>query len=177
MSVAKMSTRNTTLRSVKRVAGVSPTLLRRFSRLGGLPNAALERVARGSECQLIPAGNTIFTQGDGADAVYLLLDGEIRFERKEMDGDVVKHRVFGPFASFGDVALLGRPGRYYTADTGSASVVIRTPLSLLREALASDPSLAQAWIHAVTTDLQRREQRLADSMLRDIANPAFPDAA
>ncbi len=177
MSVANMSTRNTKLRSVKRVDGVSPTLLRRFSRLGGLPNAHLERVARGSECQLIPAGNTIFTQDDGANAVYLLLDGEIRLERRGTDGDVMRHRVVGPFASFGDVALLGEPGRYYTANTGSATVVIRTPLSLLREALATDPNLAQAWIDAVTTDLQRRERRLADSVLQNIASPAFFDAA
>lgn len=177
MSVAKMSTGNTKLRSVKRVAGVSPTLMRRFSRLGGLPNANLERVARGSECQLIPAGNTIFTQDDGADAVYMLLDGKIRLERRETNGDVMRHWVVGPFASFGDIALLGEPGRYYTANTRSASVVIRTPLSLLREALAIDPNLAQAWIHAVTTDLQRRERRLADSVLQSIASPAFFNAA
>lgn len=177
MKVAKMSTRNTTLRSVKRAAGVSPTLLRRFSRLGGLPNATLERLARGSECLLIPAGNTIFTQDDGADAVYMLLDGKIRLERREMDGDVTRHRVVGPFASFGDVALLGEPERYYTANTRSASVVIRTPLALLREALATRPNLAQAWIHAVTTDLQRRERHLADSVLQNIASPAFFDAA
>ena len=177
MSVAKMSTRNTKLRSVKRVAGVSPTLLRRFSRLGSLPNADLERVARGSECQLIPAGNTVFAQDDGADAVYLLLDGEIRLERRDSDGDAVRHRVVGPFASFGDVALLGEPDRYYTANAGAPSIVIRTPLSLLREALAKDPNLAQAWIHAVTTDLQRRERRLADSVMQNIASPAFFDAA
>lgn len=175
MSVAKMSTRK--LRNIGRIEGVSPSLLRRFSRLGGLPDARLELVARGSECQLIPAGNTIFTQDDGADAVYLLLDGEIHLEHREMDGDVVKHRVFGPFTSFGDVALLGQPNRYYTASTGTASMVVRTPLSLLREVLATNPELAQAWIHAVTSDLQRRERHMADSVLQNICSPAFPDAA
>ncbi len=175
MSVAKMSTRK--LRSVGRVVGVSPSLLSRYTWLGGLPTAKLGRVARGSECQLIPAGNTIFKQDDGADAVYMLLDGEVHLERTDTDGEWARHRLFGPFASFGDVALLGEPNRYYTANTGSASVVVRTPLSLLREVLASDPRLAEAWIHAVSTDLQRRERRLAGSVTALINNPAFPDAA
>jgi CRP-like cAMP-binding protein len=175
MSVAKMSERK--LRNVGRIEGVSPSLLRTHSWLRGLPDAKLEHVARGSECQLIPAGNNIFTQEEGADAVYMLLDGEIRLEHKELDGEVTMHRVFGPYGSFGDVALLGEPSRYYTASTNSASIVIRTPLSLLRQALASNPELAQAWIHAVSSDLQRRERRLAGSVLKSIARPAFFDAA
>jgi len=175
MSVAKMKTRK--LRNAERIEGVSPSLLRRHSRLGGLSVANLERVARGSECQLIPAGNTIFTQRDGADAVYMLLDGEIRLERRTKGGEVAKHRLVGPFASFGDVALLGKANRFYSANTSSAAVVIRTPLSLLRDVLASNPELARAWIHAVSTDLQRRERRLAGSVRQLIQNPAFPDAA
>ena len=177
MSVTKMSTRKH--KNAGRLQGVSPTLLRRFTRLGELPNAMIQRVAQGSECQLIPAGNTIFTQDDDADAVYLLLDGKVELERREK-GDVHRHRVVGPFMSFGDVALLGAADRYYTANTSAASVVIRTPLSLLREALASNPELALAWIHAVTIDMQRRERSMAESadlVLAGIDSPAFPDAA
>jgi CRP-like cAMP-binding protein len=174
MSVAKISTRK--VHDVGRSDGVSPLLLRRFSRLAGMPDATLERVARGSECLLIPAGSTIFTQDDGADAVYLLLDGEIRLEHEEMDGDVVKYRVFGPHATFGDTALLGEPRCYYTANTDAASVIIRTPLSLLRDALAANPEIAQAWIHAVSADMERRGHRMA-APAPGIAVPAFPDAA
>ncbi|MCH7823735.1 MAG: cyclic nucleotide-binding domain-containing protein [Acidobacteria bacterium] len=177
MSKATMSTRNNKLAAAERIEGASPSLLRLYSRLGVLPNANLERVARGSECQLIPTGKTIFRQEDDADAVYLLLDGEIRLEHRNENGEAVMHRVFGPYESFGDVALLGEGSRYYTASTSSVSVVIRTPLSLLREVLATDPNLATAWIHAVSTDLQRREQRLADSVAQHIAHPAFFDAA
>ncbi len=177
MSKAMTSIRNNKRDAAKQIEGARPSLLRLYSRLGVLPNAKLERVARGSECQLIPAGNTIFCQEDDADAVYLLLDGEIRLEHRNKKGEAVMHRVFGPYASFGDVALLGEGSRYYTANTSSVSVVIRTPLSLLREVLATDPNLATAWIHAVSTDLQRRERRLADSVAEHIAHPAFFDAA
>lgn len=169
-----MSTRK--LQAVGRMEGVNPSLLRCYSRLGGLPETLLERVARGSECQLIPAGNTIYTQDDGADAVYLLLDGGIRLEHRETDGGVVKFHVVGPHASFGDVALLGEPRRYYTANTDATSIVIRTPLALLREALIANPELAQAWIHAVTSDLERRGHMLARSARHDITSPAY-DAA
>ena len=122
--------------------------------------------------------------GVKADKVFIppahmdaLFDGEIRLEHRNRNGEAVMHRVFGPYESFGDVALLGEGSRYYTANTSSLSIVIRTPLSLLREVLATDPNLATAWIHAVSTDLQRRERRLADSVAQHIAHPAFFDAA
>lgn len=175
MSVAKISTRKS--HKVGRIEGIDPSLLRTSSRLGRLPDALLERVARGSECQLIPAGNTIFTQDDGANAVYLLLDGAVSLERHETDGGVVKYKIFGPDGAFGDIALLGEPTRYFTASTDSASVVIRTPLALLREALAANPELAQAWIHAVTSDLQRRGRDLAVTVPIGVDIPAYPDAA
>ena len=159
-----------------RVEGVNPSLLRRYSQLGGLKKAPLERLARGSECQLIPAGNTVYSQNDNADAVYMLLDGEVELQHRDEHGDVAFYRVAGPRGTFGDIALLGAAGRYFTANTESASVVIRTPLSLLLEVLATDPNLAQAWIHAVTTDQMRRERKMASTVLQTISS-AFPDAA
>jgi len=174
MNVAKLSNRKL---HVGRIEGVNPSLLRQTARLGGMPDALLERVARGSECQLIPAGYTVFTQDDGADAVFLLLDGKVSLERRDMDGDVVKFQVYGPDAAFGDVALLGQPQRYFSASTEAASIVIRTPLTLLREALAANPQLAEAWIHAVTADLNRRGRDLAVTVPIGLAAPSVPDAA
>ncbi len=156
---------------------VKPALLQMNSRLSGLPTAKLERIAEGSEYQLIPAGNTIFRQDDDADAVYLLLDGEVDLEHRTENGEAVHCHVFGPYESFGDVALLGEPNRFYSANTSSQSIVLRTPVSLIREVLATNPELAQAWIHAVGTDLQRRQRELAGSIEEHIARPAFFDAA
>jgi len=156
---------------------VKPALLQMYSRLSGLPTAKLERIAHGSEYQLIPAGNTIFRQDDDADAVYLLLDGEVDLERRNGNGEAVHCRVFGPYESFGDVALLGEASRFYTANASSQSIVIRTPVSLIREVLATNPELAQAWIHAVSTDLRRRQRALAASLEEHIDRPAFFDAA
>ncbi len=156
---------------------VKPALLQMYSRLSGLPPAKLERIAQGSECQLIPAGNTIFRQDEDADVVYLLLDGEVDLEHRDENGEAVHCRVFGPYESFGDVALLGEVNRFYTANASSQSVVIRTPVSLIREILATNPELAQAWIHAISTDLQRRQRALAASIEEHIASPAFFDAA
>lgn len=174
MSGTKSSTRK--LQDVGRLEGANPSLLRRDGRLATLPDADLERVARGSECQLIPAGNIVFTQDDGADAIYLLLDGAVRLERRAANGEMAGHRIVGPNASFGDDALLGAPGRYFSASTEAVSVVIRTPMSLIREVLAANPEIAQAWIHAVSSDLERRGHRMTRPLL-DITNPAFPDAA
>ena len=156
---------------------VKPALLQMYSRLSGLPTAKLERIAQGSECQLIPAGNTIFRQDDDAGVVYLLLDGEVDLEHRDENGEAVHCRVFGPCESFGDVVLLGEVNRFYTANTSSQSIVLRTPVGLIREVLATNSELAQAWIHAVSTDLKRRQRALAASIEEHIVAPAFFDAA
>lgn len=178
MKVASIRTRDKRrFEPAERIEGVSASLLQTHSRLGGLPSAKLARLAQRSECQLIPAGNTIFRQHDDADAVYMLLDGSIELERREADGYASTHSVYGPFASFGDVALIGESSRYYTANANSESIVIRTPMGVLREVLAANPDLARAWIQAVSAELQRQQRRLAGSIQQHIASPAFFDAA
>jgi CRP/FNR family transcriptional regulator len=178
VSRSVMSTSSRSIRSIsaERVEATRPPLLRLYTKLGSLSDADLDRVARASETQLIPAGNTIFRQEDEADAVYLLLDGEISLEHHNGEGRPAMHRVFGPYESFGDLALLDEPRRYFTARASSPSIVIRTPLTLLREVLASNPDLAEAWIHAVSADLERRGHSFK-APAAAVKRPAYTDAA
>lgn len=55
--------------------------------------------------RLFGAGEYIIRQGDSATAVYIMVGGRVQVERDE-DGTVEVLRELGPYAFFGEVALL-----------------------------------------------------------------------
>ncbi len=56
---------------------VSPEVLRRFAFFGGLNSAILKELAMLGEEVSIPGDTWIFSEGDEADALYLILSGTI----------------------------------------------------------------------------------------------------
>jgi MFS family permease len=76
-------------------------LLRGVPMLGVLPEVVLERLARVSELVRIPAGRTVFTEGDPGDRFYVIESGTVDVSIR---GDFV--RSLGPGDSFGEIALL-----------------------------------------------------------------------
>ncbi|GAA2044518.1 hypothetical protein GCM10009819_34400 [Agromyces tropicus] len=99
-------------------------LLRRVPMLDALPLPSIEQLARALEPVSVPAGRTVFAQGDVGDRYYVIEDGEASVLR---DGRVVAE--LGPGEGFGEIALLRPTGRM-------ASVVAVRDLRL--QSLASD---------------------------------------
>ena len=93
-----------------------------------LPLPALEDVARQLDHVVVPAGATVFSQGEEGDRFYVVMDGEA-----EVIGDGRRVAGLGPGDSFGEIALLRRVPR-------TASVRAVTPLRL--ESLRCDRFLA-----------------------------------
>ena len=84
-------------------------LLRGVPLLDALPLPALETVTRQLEHVLVPAGETVFRQGDLGDRFYVVVNG-----RAEVVGDGRAIASLGPGESFGEIALLRRVPRTAT---------------------------------------------------------------
>ncbi len=56
---------------------ISPETLRRYPYFGHASDERLRQLAMFSEEQIIPAGTTIFSEGDKSDYLYILVDGEV----------------------------------------------------------------------------------------------------
>ena len=56
---------------------VSPELLRRFTFFGGFSDDELKQLAMASREQPIAAGEVLFAEGDRADKLYFLTEGEV----------------------------------------------------------------------------------------------------
>ena len=89
-------------------------LLQAVTMLNVLPLPAIERLARGLEPVVVPAGETVFSQGDVGDRYFVIESGEA-----EVIGDGRVVATLGPGEGFGEIALLRRIRRTATVRAGS----------------------------------------------------------
>jgi CRP-like cAMP-binding protein len=102
-------------------------MLQRVTMLSPLPLPAIERLARALEPVVVPAGRTVFEQGDIGDHYFVIESGDAEVVG---DGRVVAR--LGASEGFGEIALLRRTRRTATVRAGS---------DLRLHALASDQFL------------------------------------
>ena len=113
-------------------------LLERVPTLHLLGTAALRMLAIGSEQRDVARGDLLFSEGDEADAGFIVQRGAFRLE----DGGGAEI-VAGPGALIGELALVVAMPRPSTATALEHSSVIRIARSLFQRVLESDPAAAR----------------------------------
>lgn len=136
-------------------SATSPGTLRRIKILADLNDAQLSHLSDFMELQRIPQWSTVLRQGEPGDAMYLILEGELR--ARVMAGDretTLSTLSAGDF--FGDMALFDHGPR-------SADVIANVDSTLLRissisfERLAKEaPALATPFLRATSRTLASR---------------------
>jgi predicted MFS family arabinose efflux permease len=100
----------------------------------------LERLAAAAESVVAPAGTVIVREGDPADALYVIADGEVAVSARG-DGDTVR-----PLATltapgyFGEIGLLEQIPRTATVETLSATTLYRIDGDTFLDALTTTPA-------------------------------------
>lgn len=116
----------------------------------------------------ISKGQNLFRFGDEANAVYYILEGEVRLTRFSPEGgEIVLYRaregdflaeasLFG--AHYHCDAICTRPGR-----------CLQLPVTVLRDCLSNNPNFAMEWIATLSRNLRRQratQERLGLKSLR-----------
>lgn len=110
---------------------VSPELLRRFPFFAGLEDGDLKNIAMIADTVALDAGTTLFETDSPADALYILVDGNIELHYVVLDREDPKIRKdffvadIDPGELFGLSALI-EPYRYTLTDH------VRTPAHVIR---------------------------------------------
>jgi divalent anion:Na+ symporter, DASS family len=100
------------------------TTLRTVPLFAELPREVLARLVSEFDELEASAGQTVFSQGDPGDALYVVVSGAVEV-RGERDGQGERVAVLGPGDCLGEMALV-------TGDPRSATVVALSPTRLLR---------------------------------------------
>jgi CRP-like cAMP-binding protein len=125
-----------------RLAELAPrvALLEKLGIFAAAPRPVLERLAAACVEVTFPAGATIIREGDVADALYVLLEGEAEVVASGPAHGQPEHlRTMGPNTYFGEIGLLERIPRTATVTAATECRAYRIDGDEFLDALAAAP--------------------------------------
>lgn len=122
----------------------------------------LKLLAFTSERVHFDAGQSLFLQGDTADAAYLLLDGSAAVTIDGAKGPF-QLALLGPNALVGEMGILADQPRSATVTAQSATVALRISRAVFLELLAQFPQISIAVMRELALRLEQTNQQLAQS--------------
>jgi CRP-like cAMP-binding protein len=138
---------------------ITPGSLRRIKILADLNDAQLSHLSDFMELQRIPQWTTVVRQGEAGDAMFLILEGELRARVMAGEHETIL-ATFGPGDFFGDMALFDHGPR-------SADVVANVDSSVLRISSIAFARLAKEAPALATPFLQATSRTLASRIRAD----------
>jgi hypothetical protein len=147
--------------------GIEPRALRRIKILANMTDEQLERFAQFVEVEKVPQWAVIVKQGDPGDAMYFILDGELRVRMMVMGKETIL-ATLGAGEFFGDVSLFDHGPRSADVIANTDSTVVRVSAAGF-DALAKEaPEIATPFLRAIGRTLSARirtdNKRYGDSV-------------
>jgi CRP/FNR family transcriptional regulator, cyclic AMP receptor protein len=128
------------------------------------PQAFLATVAHGRSSNDYSADQTIFSQGDPADAVFYVRSGEVKVTVTSEQG---KEAIVGLLKTgdfFGEGCLVGQPARLATAKAMTDCITTRVEKAEMVRVLHDEPVLAELFMAYLLTRNSRVEADLVDQL-------------
>jgi signal transduction histidine kinase len=150
---------------------------------GGLDDAQLDRLVELGEIVDLVADEVLIREGDVADALYVVLDGELEVTKRAGSSEIPLAQV-GPGSLQGEIAALEGGRRLASVRAMGPAEVLRIPVDTIRELLDAGPDVALAVIRtavgrlrAMESTLREREKlaglgTLAAGLAHELNNPA-----
>jgi hypothetical protein len=136
-------------------AGLTPGSLRRIKILADLNDAQLSHLSDFLETENVAQWSVVVRQGDPGDAMYFVLDGELRARVMAGDRETILS-TFGPGEFFGDIALFDHGPRSADVLANVDSVVLRLSAVSFERLAKEAPSLATPLLRATSRTLASR---------------------
>jgi CRP-like cAMP-binding protein len=118
----------------------------------------------GKSAMFCGVDETIFAQGQSADAVFFVLRGKVKLTVVSHGGKEAIVATLGPGEFFGEGCLAGQPSRMATATSVGDSAITRVEKASLSQLLREGQALAGVFIHHLLTRVIRYEADLADQL-------------
>lgn len=153
--------------SPARAMGVTPEVLRRIKILAQMDDSQLERFLDFIEVLSVDTAGLIVRRGSHGDAMYLLLEGEVR-ARIVVDGkeSLLRTLAFGDF--FGEISLLDQGPRSADVVANEPSVLLKLSAQAFERMRNEAPDVALSFLfnisRSVVTRMRVLTKRYNDSL-------------
>jgi CRP-like cAMP-binding protein len=128
------------------------------------PKAFLARVGKGRTLADYKKKQTIFSQGDPADAIFYIQDGKVKLTVVSKQGKEAVVAILGPDDFFGEGCLAGQPTRMCSASALSECKIMRLEKASVIRMLHSEPAFSELFLHYLLSRNVRIEEDLVDQL-------------
>jgi CRP-like cAMP-binding protein len=132
----------------------------------------LDMLVDSSRVRRVPAGTTLFLEGDDADQLYVVLTGAVniqkRAEEDELEGRVIHIARRGPGEHFGELALIDDETRMADAVTAEQTDLLIIRRDAFRRCVRERPELAFSVMKALARRQRESGERLAFQRENDV---------
>jgi CRP/FNR family cyclic AMP-dependent transcriptional regulator len=126
--------------------------------------ALLARLSNGRSVLQYSDNDTIFMQGQPADAVYFLVRGKVRLAVATPEGKEAIVATLGAGEFFGEGCLAGQPSRMATAISVGDCTLTKVEKPMMVRMLHEEPGLAEMFVTHLLARIIRYEADLIDQM-------------
>jgi CRP/FNR family transcriptional regulator, cyclic AMP receptor protein len=109
-------------------------------------------------------GATIFSQGDGADAVFYIRRGKVKIVVTSEQGKEAVVAILGPGHFFGEGCLNGHPLRIATTRAMDECVITRLEKATMIATIHNEPEFSELFMTYLLTRNSRIEEDLIDQL-------------
>jgi CRP-like cAMP-binding protein len=134
--------------------------LRAIPLFSGLPPARLKLIAYTSEFICFEPGEVIVQEGDPADAVYIIAEGEAEVLVTDAVGRRIRLAGLGPCSLFGETGVLARGRRTATVQAKDRVVAFKIAGGVFLDLLRLNPEIAMPVMRALARMLERTSAAL-----------------
>ena len=113
-------------------------------------------------------GQTLFSEGDEGDRLYVILSGKVKLTRTAVDGRENLLGVLGPSEMFGELSLFDPRPRTASAVAVTDSVLAGLGHDDLRPFLSSRPHVSLQLLKSLAARLRRTNDVMADLVFTDV---------
>lgn len=128
------------------------------------PKSFLAHVGEGRSIARYRKDQTVFSQGDPADAVFYIESGKVKVSVVSEQGKEAVVAVVGADEFFGEGCLAGRRRRIATAATMTDSVIMRLEKAAIVRVIHQEPAFSEMFIAYLLERTIRVEADLVDQL-------------
>jgi CRP/FNR family cyclic AMP-dependent transcriptional regulator len=128
------------------------------------PQAFLATIGEGRKAMLFPKKQTIFAQGDPADAVFYLQAGKVRLTVVSRTGKEATLGILSEGSFFGEGSLAGQSLRMGTATAITNCAVLRIEKMAMVDTLHRENTLSDLFVAYLLTRNIKYEEDLVDQL-------------
>jgi CRP-like cAMP-binding protein len=128
------------------------------------PRILLTKLSAGKTSQEYQIDESVFSQGDPADAVFYVQSGKVKLTVVSKRGKEAVVAILLQDSFFGEGCLAGQPLRMATASAEQRSTIIRVDKQRMLELLHRDPEFAERFLTYLLVRNVRMEADLVDHL-------------